>query len=85
MFKCAVAKLFQLLVFDIDNFVNDWIKSHGGFFDYKNFFKNSELTQKMTQEVVTAYSKQLVHHSEDEFNKIYSKCEQELTATTGSS
>jgi hypothetical protein len=85
VFKCAVAKLFQLLVFDIDNFIDDWIKSHGGFFDYKNFFKNGELTKKMTLEVVTAYSKQLVHHSEDEFNKIYAKCEQELTATTGSS
>ena len=73
--KVAVAKLFQLVVFDIDNFIQDWMRSNDGFFDYKNFFKNTELTQKMTQEVITAYGKQLVHHPEDEFNKIYSKCE----------
>jgi hypothetical protein len=83
-FKCAVAKLFQLLIFDIDNFVDDWIKSHGGFFDYKNFFKNNELTQKMTQDITTAYNKQLVHHPEDEFNKIYSKCEKDLTTQISS-
>ena len=70
-FKKAIEKLFQLLILDIDNFVDDWLKEHNNFFDYKNFFKNRDLVEEMFQKVTTAYKKQLVHHPEDAFNEIF--------------
>jgi hypothetical protein len=69
-FKNSVRKLFQLLVYDIDNFIVDWTQANENFFDYKNFFKNATSTQEMTQKILTGYSKQLVHHPEDAFNRI---------------
>ena len=83
IFRNAVAKLFQLLILDIDNFVDDWIRSQDGFFDYKNFFKNNDQVRTMTQDIVTAYKKQLIHHSEDEFSNIYAQCEKETITAAG--
>jgi len=71
VFKETVERLFQLLVFDIDNFIDDWMKEHDNFFDYKNFFKNSDRVKEMTQTVTTAYKKQLIHHPEDSFSEIF--------------
>jgi len=69
-FKSAIEKLFRLLAFDIDNFIDDWASGHDNFFDYKNFFKNATYTQEMAQKIITGYNKQLVHHPEDAFNQI---------------
>jgi len=71
VFKEAVKRLFLLVVFDIDNFISDWTKEHDNFFDYKNFFKNGDRVREMTQTVTTAYKKQLVHHPEDSFSRIF--------------
>lgn len=70
-FKRAIEKLFELMLFDINNFVNDWMEAHDKFFDYKNFFKSKQQTREMIQQVTTSYNKSLVHHPEDAFNKIY--------------
>lgn len=73
VFKNAIAKLFQLVIYDIDNFILDWLKDHKNFFDYKNFFKNSDAVRHMTQSLITSYKKALVHHPEDSFETIFSK------------
>lgn len=73
----AVERLFRLLVFDIDNFIVDWQKEHDNFFDYKNFFKNGDLVVKMSQWITTAYNKQLVHHPEDAFGRVFESLAQE--------
>lgn len=70
-FKRAIENLFKLMIFDINNFVSDWMKEHDNFFDYKNFFKSKQQTGEMIQAVTTSYNKNLIHHSEDAFNKIY--------------
>jgi len=71
-FKQAIEKLFKLTVFDVNNFVADWMKAHDNFFDYKNFFKSKHQTGEMIQGVTTSYKKNLIHHPEDAFSEIYS-------------
>ncbi len=61
------------MILDLDNYIKDWKNENEGFFDYKNFFKNSHMIRKMSQSIVTSYKKQLVHHKEDSFNGIYDK------------
>lgn len=69
----AVQKLFKLMILDLDNFIRDWTNENDNFFDYKNFFKNSNMIEKMSQSIVTSYKKSLVHHKEDSFSGIYEK------------
>lgn len=71
-FKRAIEKLFKLTVFDVNNFVADWMQAHDNFFDYKNFFKSKHQTGEMIQGVTTSYKKNLIHHPEDAFSEIYS-------------
>jgi len=69
--KKAVEKLVQYLILDIDNFIEDWLREHDNFFDYKNFFKNKENVRTILQYVKTNHKKTLIRHPEDSFNNIF--------------
>ncbi len=69
--KKAVEKVVQFLMLDIDAFIEDWLRTNNNFFDYKNFFKNSESVRNLLQYIKTSHKKTLVRHPEDSFSKIY--------------
>ncbi len=69
----SIRKLFKLMVLDLDNFIRDQTQENDNFFDYKNFFKNASMIEKMSTIIVTSYKKSLVHHQEDSFSGIFEK------------
>jgi len=67
----AIAKLWQLLVPDIDAYIQEYTADHDSFFDYKNLFKRSEFVNSATLRLLADNRKILVRHSEDSFEKLY--------------
>lgn len=68
----AFSKLFQLLVLDFNYNIKSEKDNNQGYFDYKNSLRNAEKTREMSNEVVKAYKRHLVHHKEDSFSSLIS-------------
>ena len=67
----TLEKTWKLMTSDINGEIGDYIKDHGGFFDYKNLFKNSKFVDGISRKIITDYIKSLNRHPEDAFSAIY--------------
>jgi len=63
---------------DIDAFIEDWLKGHDNFFDYKNFFKNKDNIMSMLQSIKTNHKKTLIRHPEDSFAIIFDNLKKQV-------
>jgi len=71
--KRTLEKTWKLMTSDIDGEIDEYIKEHENFFDYKNLFKNSKFVDYISGKIKTDYNKSLNRHPEDAFSVIYKK------------
>lgn len=64
----AFVKLFRQLVEDFNYHVKG--EKQNGYFDYKNVLRNAAKATALADEIVYAYKRALVRHSEDAFEKL---------------
>lgn len=69
--KPAIAKLWLLLVPEINAYFEEYTTAHNNFFDYKNVFKSSDFVESTTTRLLTDNRRSLVRHPEDAFMAIY--------------
>lgn len=70
-YEGAFDKLSQMLVLDFNNYVADQ-EEDNQYFDYKNILRNAQMTERMARQIITDYSKGLIHHPEERFSKLLS-------------
>jgi len=66
----SITLLWKLLVPEIDAYIEQYTEQNGGFFDYKNVFKNAEFVKAMTRQIKSDHQRILVRHPEDSFESI---------------
>jgi hypothetical protein len=67
----SITKLWDLLAPDINAYIDEYSEASGGFFDYKNVFKNSEFVRNMSRRIKSDHEKIIVRHPEDKFESIF--------------
>ncbi len=69
--KTALEKLWNLLIPDVNAYIEEYTKQNGNFFDYKNVFKNSDFVDSTCSRIKADNDRILVRHAEDSFKKIF--------------
>lgn len=67
----TLTKLWGLMTPDINININEYAEEHDNFFDYKNLFKNSNFTKKMSEKIKADYKRLVIRNIADSFSKIY--------------
>lgn len=70
-FKQAIKKLWELLIPEVNAYIDKYSEEHNNFFDYKNVFKNSTFVREMIRNIKADQQRILVRHSEDSFKAIF--------------
>lgn len=73
----SISHLWQLLAQDINQYIENYATEHGGFFDYKNTFKNADFVRLMAARIKADHNRAIVRHAEDKFANIYHKYQAE--------
>lgn len=79
--KSALKKLWELLITEINAYIEEYTEKNNNFFDYKNVFKNSEFVRDMCRRIKSDHERILIRHEEDSFGNIY---EEFLSSSLGS-
>lgn len=69
----ALKRMWQLITPDINADIDEYTASEGGFFDYKNVFKNSVFVDHMDRRVKADYERLIRRNATDAFCNIYTK------------
>jgi len=64
-------RLWSLITPDLNADIDDYVSQAGGFFDYKNLFKNSAFVDTMSRRAVADYERLVRRNASDSFGTIY--------------
>jgi hypothetical protein len=67
----TLERLWSLITPDLNADIDDYISQAGGFFDYKNLFKNSAFVDTMSRRAVADYERLVRRNASDSFGNIY--------------
>jgi len=67
----TLKKLWELITPDINIDLEEYSEGNGGFFDYKNVFKNSQFVKAMSRKIKSDYLRLIRRNSSDSFSNIF--------------
>ena len=67
----TLTKIWKLIAPDINMDIKEYTKEQGGYFDYKNVFKNAAFIDHMTDKIKSAYIRLTIRDEGDSFSAIY--------------
>jgi hypothetical protein len=67
----TLTRLWELITPDINIDIEEYGESNGGFFDYKNVFKNSQFVKTMSRKIKSDYIRLIRRNSSDSFSNIF--------------
>jgi len=65
----SLDKFIELMIIDLNDILKH--ETQEGFLDYKNLFKNKSFIEKITEELLKSYKKDLVRHPESSFESSF--------------
>lgn len=71
VFVSTLKKMWELITPDINVDIEEYTEAQGGFFDYKNVFKNSQFVKSMSRKIKSDYTRLIRRNSADSFTQIY--------------
>jgi hypothetical protein len=69
-FTQTLGRIWELITPDINADIEEYSEEHGGFFDYKNVFKNSQFVKTMSRKIKADYQRLTRRNPDDSFSKI---------------
>lgn len=67
----TLKRLWELITPDINIDIEEYGEANGGFFDYKNVFKNSQFVKNMSRKIKSDYVRLIRRNSSDSFSNIF--------------
>lgn len=67
----TLKRLWELITPDINVDIEEYTEKNGGFFDYKNVFKNSQFVKTMSREIKADYIRLVRRNENDSFSNIF--------------